>query len=105
MSQRIKAAYSPGAAWITAPANGGLSRGALAAYRAATEDLVQEAAHYPGPSDPGAVAELAAKRLAEPEFTAVLAQLDGGADAAADRIAGEIRGYEASNRRSASDFP
>jgi hypothetical protein len=105
MSQRIKAENSPGIPAASAQAPGALPAPALAAYRAAADDLVEEALRYPGPSDTDAVADLVAKRLAEPEFTAVLARVDGGADAAADRVAGELRGYQPSTRRSASDFP
>jgi hypothetical protein len=105
MSQRIKAENSPGSRGASAQARAARPDPTLAAYRAAADDLVEEALRYPGPSDTAAVADLVAKRLAEPEFTAVLSRVDGGADAATDRVAGDLRGYQPSTRRSASDFP
>jgi hypothetical protein len=77
----------------------------LPAYRAAVEDLVEEASSHQRPSDLPIVERLLAKRLGQPEFAAVLSYLDGGVDGAADRFSHEIRGYEAGARSSASDLP
>jgi len=73
-------------------------------YRAAVADLVAEAGTL-GPEDLPAAEKLVAGRLGEAEFAAVLSQCDGGADAAAERLATEIRRYRPSTRSSASDLP
>src|ERR1700712_2808791 len=49
MSQRVKAGYSADVPGAAARAPGGLPDSALAGYRAAAEDLVDEATRYPGP--------------------------------------------------------
>lgn len=77
----------------------------LPAYRAAVEDLVEEAGGHPRSSDPPIVERLLAKRLEQPEVTAVLSYLDGGVDSAADRLSHEIRDYELGARSSTSDLP
>jgi hypothetical protein len=77
----------------------------LPAYRAAVEDLVEEASSRQRPSDLPIVERLLARRLGQPEFTAVLSYLDGGVDGAAGRFSREIRDYEAGARSSASDLP
>jgi hypothetical protein len=105
MSQRVKAGYSPDVPGAAARAPGGLPDSALAGYRAAAEDLVDEATRYPGPSDVAAVADLVAKRLAEPQFAAVLTRAGRDGEPAADRITAQLRDYRPSTRRSASDFP
>jgi hypothetical protein len=73
-------------------------------YRAAVEDLVQEAGRHPGASGISAVEGLIARRLAAPEFSAVLSYTGGGADAAAASLSREIRTYKADARCSASDL-
>ncbi len=77
----------------------------LLGYRAAVDDLVKEAARHPEPSDLPATEELVARRLGQPELASVLSCLDGGVDAAAARLNGEIRNYRPSVRSSASDLP
>jgi hypothetical protein len=77
----------------------------LPGYRAAVEDLVEEADSHRGLSDLPVVEKLFATRLEQPEITAVLAYLDGGADSAAGRLRQELRHYEPSARTSASDLP
>jgi hypothetical protein len=68
-------------------------------------DLVQEAGGGGNPASPAAAGNLVARRLRQPEFACVLARLDGGTDAAAERLLGEIRRYQPSTRSSASDLP
>ena len=77
----------------------------LLGYRAAVDDLVKEAARHPGSSGLPASEELVARRLGQPELASVLSCLDGGVDAAAARLNGEIRNYQPSVRSSASDLP
>ena len=77
----------------------------LLGYRAAVDDLVKEAARHPGSSGLPASEELVARRLGQPELATVLSCLDGGVDAAAARLNGEIRNYQPSVRSSASDLP
>jgi hypothetical protein len=109
MGESVRAEYSLTAAEGTdqAPAAlpDSLPDSLLPAYRAAVEDLVEEASSHPRPSDPPVVDRLVAKRLGQPELTAVLSYLDGGVDGAADRLSHEIRGYEIGARSSASDLP
>jgi hypothetical protein len=101
----MKTEYSPTAAGGTGQAPSALPDSLLPAYRAAVEDLVEEASSYPRPSDLPIVERLVAKRLGQPELTAVLSYLDGGADGAAGRLTHEIRNYELGARSSASDLP
>jgi hypothetical protein len=77
----------------------------LRGFRATVEDLVNETGNCPHESDLSTVEGLVAKRLAEPEITAVLSYLDGGADAAAARLIRELRSYQPTARSSASDLP
>ena len=74
----------------------------LSGYRAAVEDLVEEAGRRLRPT---AVEGLVAERLGLPEITAVLSYLDEGADAAAARLTRELRTYRPNARSSASDLP
>jgi hypothetical protein len=105
MGESMRAEYSLTAAEGTDQAPAALPDSLLPAYRAAVEDLVEEASSHPRPADPPVVDRLVAKRLAQPELTAVLSYLDGGVDGAADRLGHEIRGYEIGARSSASDLP
>ena len=105
MGKPVEAEYSLTAAGGTDQAPCGLPDSLLPAYRAAVEDLVEEARSHPGPSDVPDVERLVAKRLGQPELTAVLSYLDAGVDGAADRLSHEIRDYELGARRSASDLP
>jgi hypothetical protein len=77
----------------------------LLGYRAAVDDLAKEAGRHRGSSDLPAAEGLVARRLGQPEFTAVLSSLDGGVDVAAARLIREIRNYRPSVRSSASDLP
>ncbi len=74
-------------------------------YRAAVDDLVKEAGTHPRRSARLAAEGLVVKRLGQPEFTAVLARLERGADAVLARLIHEIRHYRPSVRSSASDLP
>jgi hypothetical protein len=74
----------------------------LLGYRAAVEELVEDAS---GRLRPTAVEGLVAERLGLPEITAVLSYLDEGADAAAARLTRELRTYRPNARSSASDLP
>lgn len=77
----------------------------LPGYRLAVEDLVDEASSHREPSDLPTAARLIAKRLGQPEITAVLSYLGDGADSAAARLVREIGNYEPSARSSATDLP
>ena len=105
MGKRVQAEYSLTAAGGMDQASRALPDSLLPAYRAAVEDLVKEASSHLRPSDLPDVEGLVAKRLGQPEFTAVLSRLDGGVDAAAARLIREIRNYQPSVRSSASDLP
>ena len=105
MGKPTKAGYSLTAAGGTDQAPSALPDSLLPAYRAAVEDLVEEASGHPRPSDLPIVERLVAKRLGQPEFTAVLSYLDGGAEGAVGRLSHEIRAYELGTRSSASDLP
>ena len=105
MGKPTKAGYSLSAAGGMVQVPSALPNSLLPAYRAAVEDLVEEASSYPRPSDLPIVEGLVAKRLGQPEITAVLSYLDGGADAAAARLIRELRGYQPNARSSASDLP
>jgi hypothetical protein len=104
MGEPMKAQYSVAAAAGTDEAPGLLPDTLLPGYRAAVEDLVEEASRRL-PADRLAVERLVAGRLGQPELTAVLSYLDGGADTAAGRLSREIGNYELSARISASDLP
>ena len=77
----------------------------LFSYRAAVEELVMEASRYPRSSELTVIEELVAGCLGQPEITAVLSYLDGGADAAADRLISELRHYQPNGSSSACDLP
>lgn len=77
----------------------------LLGYRAAVEDLVKEAGRCPRAPDLSAVEGVVARRIGQPEISAVLSYLDGGADAAAARLISELRNYQPDARSSASDLP
>jgi Family of unknown function (DUF5715) len=70
-----------------------LQNSLLSGYRATVEDLVDEARSYARLSDLPAVERLVARRLRQPELTALLTNLDAGADVAADGILREVRSY------------
>jgi hypothetical protein len=82
-----------------------LTNSLLSGYRAAVEDLVEDASRYSRSSDLPAVEGLVASRLGQAEITAVLAQIDGGEDAAAASLVRELRGYRPTAHSSASDLP
>jgi hypothetical protein len=105
MGKPMKAEYSLTAAGATDQAPSALPDLLLPAYRAAVDDLVEEASSHPRPSDLPIVERLVANRLGQPELTAVLSYLDGGVDGAAGRLTHEIRDYELGARSSASDLP
>jgi hypothetical protein len=75
----------------------------LPTYRAMVEDVVEEATRHP--SDLTAIEGLVARRLGEPELTALLSHVDGGVDVAADGLLRELRTYRPDGRSSASDLP
>jgi hypothetical protein len=77
----------------------------LPGYRAAVDDLVRAAAGRMRLGDPRITAAIVGERLKLAEFTAVLSRAEGGAAAAAARVAEEIRQYRPSARSSASDLP
>jgi hypothetical protein len=105
MGKPMKAEYSLTAVGGTGQPPSALPDLLLPAYRAAVEDLVEEASSHQRPSDLPIVERLLARRLGQREFTAVLSYLDGGVDGAAGRFSREIRDYEAGARSSASDLP
>jgi hypothetical protein len=76
----------------------------LAGYRGAVDELVDDLSEHPGASEPAMVEELVAKRLPEPEFSAVLSRLDEGANAATARISADIRSFRPNAYNSASDL-
>ena len=76
----------------------------LFGYRLAVDDLVTEASRRRRPSNPLAAEGFVAKRLGQPEFTAVFSRLDGGADVIAARLTREMRAYQPGARSSASDL-
>jgi hypothetical protein len=73
-------------------------------YRAAVEDLVEQAGRHPRASEVSAVEGFAARRLAQSEFGAVLSRLDGQGEAATAGLIREIRDYRANERSSSTDF-
>jgi hypothetical protein len=105
MGERVQAEYSLTAAGGTDQAPRVLPDSLLPAYRAAVEDLVEEARSYPRPPGRAGAEKLVARRLGQPELTAVLSYLDAGVDGAASRLSREIRAYELGARASASDLP
>jgi hypothetical protein len=74
-------------------------------YRAAVEDLVEQAGRHPRASEVSAVERFVARRLAQSEFGAVLSYLDGGGGAATASLIHEIRNYGSNERSSATDLP
>jgi hypothetical protein len=76
----------------------------LFGYRAVVEELVMEAGRYPRSPDLPIIEGLVARRLGQPEITAVLSYLNGGADAAAGRLISELRNYQPNARSSACDL-
>lgn len=76
----------------------------FAGYRAAVDDLVQEASGHLRRSALLAAEALLVKRLGQPEFAGVLSSLDGGVDDACSRLVHEIRTYQPSVRSSARDL-
>lgn len=89
----------------TAEMSSALPNSRLLCYRMAVDDLVKAASRHPRPSDLLTAEGIVAKRLRQPEFTAVLSRLDGGVDAVADRLIRQIRNYQPGVRSSASDLP
>lgn len=89
----------------TAEMSSALPDSRLLGYRMAVDDLVKEVNRHPRPSDLFTAEGLVAKRLGQPEFTAVLSRLDGGVAAVTARLVREIRNYQPGVRSSASDLP
>jgi hypothetical protein len=98
-------AFPSGSSSAITQASSPLSSAALPGYRAAVADLAQEASSCLDSADLAAAERLVARRLAQPEFACVLAHLDGGVDAAIERLMLEVRRYRPSTRSSASDLP
>ena len=92
------------APWGVAGVSSVLLNSWLLGYRAAVDDLVEEASRRLGPSDLLAAEGFVTERLGQQEFTSVLSRLEGGVDAAAARLMREIRNYQPSVRSSASDL-
>jgi hypothetical protein len=74
-------------------------------YRAAVDDLVQEAATHPLAADPAVAARLLDRRLGEPEFAMVLSYLDGGMSNAVAHLIREIRDFQPGAHSAAGDLP
>jgi hypothetical protein len=104
VSEQIKTGHSVDAveAMIQSPAV--LPDSLLPGYRGAVADLVAETRRYPRAPELPVVEGLVSRRLAQSEFAAVLSCLDGGADAATDRLIREIRNYRPNESNSASDL-
>ena len=77
---------------------------ALPGYRLAVDDLVQEVVRRPWASELTDIERLVAKRLQEPELSALLSHLAEGMDGAVAGLIGEIGNYGHQARRSASDL-
>ena len=105
MDEHAKALYSLDASGGMVQVPFVLSNSLLSSYRAAVEDVVEDASRHLRPADLSAVEGLVASRLRQPEITAVLARLEGGADAAAASLVREVRGYRPNTSSSASDLP
>ena len=105
MGKDSRRAFPSESSSATTQAPSALPDSALLRYRAAVTDLVQEVSRRQAPASPAAAESLVAGRLGQQEFACVLARLDGGADAAAERLLREIRQYQPSTRSSASDLP
>lgn len=103
--ERVKAEYSLATLRGKLPAPSPLPNSLLLGYRQAVEELVEEARGHARPSGPPAVEGLVARRLGQPEFSAVFAHLGDGVDAAAAYLAREVRDYRPAARSSASDLP
>jgi hypothetical protein len=71
----------------------------------AVQDAVAAARRHPRAADPAVIEGLLARRLGQPELTALLSYLDGGADAAAARLIREVRAYRPGPHSSANDLP
>jgi hypothetical protein len=89
----------------TAEMSSALPDSQLLCYRMAVDDLVKETSRHPRPSDLLIAEGLVARRLRQPEFTAVFSHLDGGVDVVAARLIHQIRNYQPGMRSSASDLP
>jgi hypothetical protein len=76
----------------------------LFGYRMAVDDLFKEVGTSLRPSDSAAAGELVAKRLGQPEFTALFSRLDEDADVVAVRLLSDIRDYRPSARSYSSDL-
>jgi hypothetical protein len=76
----------------------------LSGYRAAVDDLVQEASSHLRRSAVRAAEGLLVERLGRQEFTDVLSSLDGGVDGVVASLTHEIRNYQPSARSSAKDL-
>ena len=105
MGKPVEAQYSLTAAGSTDQAPRALPDSLLPAYRAAVEDLVEEARRHRRPSDPRVVERLVARRLGQPELTAVLSYLREEAGGAASRLSREIRDFGLAARSSATNLP
>jgi hypothetical protein len=73
-------------------------------YRAAVEDLVEQAGRDSRASEVSAVEGFVARRLAQSEFRAVFSYLDREGDAATASLIREIRDYRANERSSSTDL-
>jgi hypothetical protein len=73
-------------------------------YRAAVEDLVEQAGGHSRASEVSAVERLVSSCLAQSEFGAVLSHLAGWGDAAIASLIREIRDYKANELGSSTDF-
>ena len=87
------------------PASRGPANSLLPGYRMAVQDAVAAARRHPRAADPAVIEGLLARRLGQPELTALLSYLDGGADAAAARLIREVRAYRPGPHSSANDLP
>lgn len=104
MSEQIKTGHWADAVAGTTQPPAVLPDSLLRGYRAAVEDLVAESVRRPRLSEPSVVEGLLSRRLAQPEFSAVLSRLGGGANVAIDRLVGEVRSYRPNDKSSASDL-
>jgi hypothetical protein len=76
----------------------------LSVYRQAVADLLAEITGRAGPGDAVTAERVMARRIAEPQFAAVLAATPNGMDDAIDRVLREVRSYQPSARSSAGDL-
>jgi hypothetical protein len=105
VSEQTRAQCRPDASGAISEVSSAVSNSRFASYRAAVEDLVKEAARRQQAADLLAAGGFVAEHLGRPEFAFVLSRLEGGADAVAARLTGEIRNYQPSARSSASNLP